>query len=444
MQLLEQAALLTEEIGVEAWFSLDSAAFLTQHAPTSADQYKKVTDTLDVWFDSGVTHASVLKRRPDLSFPADLYLEGSDQHRGWFQSSLLTGCAIDGRAPYKALLTHGFVVDGAGHKMSKSKGNVVAPQKVMDTYGADILRLWVASTDYSGELTISDEILKRVADSYRKIRNTMKFLLANVADFDHKNVPYENLLEIDRYALGLLSDLHAECRAGYDSYELHRVAQALLHFCAEDLGAFYLDILKDRLYTNAENSADRRAAQSVLLKITQVLAGLMAPILSYTTEEIWQTLTPNTDDFVILHDYSNANDDITPATHADYAHLKPKWDSIRALRAQAAKEIEILRAEGKVGSSLQATLAIHAPEALFNALSSLGDDLRFVTITSAATLVKVESAADQKIIVTPSTHVKCERCWHYVADVGAHAEHARICSRCVSNVLGKSVARKYA
>jgi isoleucyl-tRNA synthetase len=444
--LLEKACLQVEQQGVEAWFSLDGAAFLNANAPENADQYKKVTDTLDVWFDSGSTHAAVLKRRPELQFPADLYLEGSDQHRGWFQSSLLTGCAIDGRAPYHALLTHGFVVDGAGHKMSKSKGNVVAPQKVMDTYGADILRLWVASTDYSGELTISDEILKRVADSYRKIRNTLRFLLANVADFDAstQSVSYENLLEIDRYALGLLSELSNTCHGAYDVYELHRVAQALQHFCAEDLGAFYLDILKDRLYTNAENSHDRRAAQTVLLKITQVLAGLMAPILSYTAEEIWQTLTPNTEDFVVLHNWADSQDVISATQHADYVVLKTKWDAIRALRAQAAKEIEVLRGAGQVGSSLQAELDFNVTATDFDALTSLGEDLRFVTITSAANVYKVATDAEQAILVKPSQHTKCERCWHYVADVGSHADHPTICGRCVSNISGKSQSRKYA
>jgi isoleucyl-tRNA synthetase len=444
--LLEKACLQVEQQGVEAWFSLDGAAFLNANAPENADQYKKVTDTLDVWFDSGSTHAAVLKRRPELQFPADLYLEGSDQHRGWFQSSLLTGCAIDGRAPYHALLTHGFVVDGAGHKMSKSKGNVVAPQKVMDTYGADILRLWVASTDYSGELTISDEILKRVADSYRKIRNTLRFLLANVADFDAstQSVSYEHLLEIDRYALGLLSELSNTCHGAYDVYELHRVAQALQHFCAEDLGAFYLDILKDRLYTNAENSHDRRAAQTVLLKITQVLAGLMAPILSYTAEEIWQTLTPNTEDFVVLHNWADSQDVISATQHADYVVLKTKWDAIRALRAQAAKEIEVLRGAGQVGSSLQAELVFNVTATDFDALTSLGEDLRFVTITSAANVYKVATDAEQAILVKPSQHTKCERCWHYVADVGSHADHPTICGRCVSNISGKSQSRKYA
>lgn len=446
-ELLEEACLLVEQTGVEAWFSLDSDTFLKQYAPENAEQYKKVTDTLDVWFDSGSTHAAVLKRRAELQFPADLYLEGSDQHRGWFQSSLLTGCAIDGRAPYNALLTHGFVVDGKGYKMSKSKGNVVAPQKVMDTYGADILRLWVASTDYSGELTISDEILKRVADSYRKIRNTLRFLLANVADFDAatQTVPYEDLLEIDRYALGMLSDLSNTCKTAYDAYELHRVGQALQHFCAEDLGAFYLDILKDRLYTNAENSRDRRAAQTVLLKITQVLAGLMAPVLSYTAEEIWQTLTPESVDFVMLHNWSNAEDVISPVDYAEYKQsLKSKWEAIRQIRAEAAKEIEVVRGTGQVGSSLQAELEFHVADDLYDALHRLGDDLRFVMITSSATVYKAVSDTEQKIAVRPSVHEKCSRCWHYRADVGANAEHPTICERCVSNLFGSSGSRLYA
>ncbi len=462
--LLEKVALLVEKKGVEAWFSLDGDAFLAEHSPERGAQYKKLMDTLDVWFDSGTTHAAVLKRRTEFARPfnetgnlADLYLEGSDQHRGWFQSSLLTSCAINGRAPYDALLTHGFVVDGSGHKMSKSKGNVVAPQKVMDTYGADILRLWVANTDYSGELTISDEILKRVADSYRKIRNTMKFLLANVADFDAatQTVPYENLLEIDRYALGVLYELSAECRAAYDTYELHKVAQALLHFCAEDLGAFYLDILKDRMYTNAEGSHDRRAAQTVLLKITQVLAGLIAPILSFTAEEIWQTLTtdvlnPNAlnkepTDYVVLHDWTNADDVITATQYAEYdASLKSKWEVIRQVRADAAKEIEVLRASSLIGSSLQAELTFNAADKTYDVLASLDDDLRFVMITSEAKLVKVDTAAEQQIFVKPSTYKKCQRCWHYRADVGANDEHSTICGRCVSNLFAKGEPRKYA
>ena len=465
LELVEIACKQVELAGVEAWFSLDGAAFLAENAPEDALAYKKVSDTLDVWFDSGTTHYSVLRtheafieesklRLAEGKPAADLYLEGSDQHRGWFQSSLLTGCAIDGRAPYKALLTHGFVVDGAGHKMSKSKGNVVAPQKVMDTYGADILRLWVASTDYSGELTISDEILKRVADSYRKIRNTMKFLLANIADFDGisenstQAVLYENLLEIDRYALGVLHDLSAECQAAYSAYELHKVVQAIVHFCAEDLGAFYLDILKDRLYTNAEGSHDRRAAQTVLLKITQVLAGLMAPVLSFTAEEIWQTLNPSTTDFVLLHNWLDANDVITAKQYAEYnAMLKVKWENIRQVRTIANKAIEDKRGQGIVGSSLQAEITIFADGKVLDSLLSIADDLRFVFITSQAVVVERDPetvAAPLRFNVIKSPDTKCERCWHYVADVGTHAEHPTICGRCVGNLFGKALSRKYA
>ncbi len=439
-ELLEAAALLVEARGVEAWFSLDGAAFLAQHAALNAADYKKVTYTLDVWFDSGATHAAVLKRRPELAFPADLYLEGSDQHRGWFQSSLLTGCAIDGRAPYNALLTHGFVVDGAGHKMSKSKGNVVAPQKVMDTYGADILRLWTASTDYSGELTISDEILKRVAESYRRIRNTMKFLLANIADFDATKdlLPVSEWLEIDRYALHLTQKLQTEVLADYDRYEFHLSVQKFVSFCSEDLGGFYLDILKDRLYTAGEHSPERRAAQSALHEITHCMMRLMAPILSFTANEIWQTLGLEADKTVF--------EDVWYALpeHGLNAARISVWEAVITARGQAAKEIEVLRAAGQVGSSLQAELGLYLADTTFDALASLGDDLRFAMITSSAKVYKVASDAERKISVTPSAYKKCDRCWHYRADVGADAEHAQICGRCVSNLFGKGEARKYA
>ena len=439
-ELLEAAAVLVEERGVEAWFSLDGVAFLAQHHALNAADYKKVTYTLDVWFDSGATHAAVLKCRPELQFPADLYLEGSDQHRGWFQSSLLTGCAIDGRAPYEALLTHGFVVDGAGHKMSKSKGNVVAPQKVMDTYGADILRLWTASTDYSGELTISDEILKRVAESYRRIRNTMKFLLANIADFDANKdlLPVSEWLEIDRYALHLTQKLQTEVLADYDRYEFHLAVQKFVSFCSEDLGGFYLDILKDRLYTAGENSPARRAAQSALHHITHTMMRLMAPILSFTANEIWQTLGLDADKTVF--------EDIWYALpeHDLSTERLQAWQTIITLRGQAAKEIELLRAAGQVGSSLQAELDFYATDVTFEALSSLDDDLRFVMITSSAKVYRAVTEAEQKIVVMPSAHIKCDRCWHYRADVGADAAHPHICGRCVSNLFGKGEARTHA
>jgi isoleucyl-tRNA synthetase len=437
-ELLEKVCLDVEKQGIEAWFSLDGAAFLAANAPQNAEQYKKVTDTLDVWFDSGATHAAVLKRRPELQHPADLYLEGSDQHRGWFQSSLLTGCAIDGRAPYDALLTHGFVVDGAGHKMSKSKGNVVAPQKVMDTYGADILRLWTASTDYSGELTISDEILKRVAESYRRIRNTLRFLLANLADFDAGKdlLPVSEWLEIDRYALYLTQKLETEILADYDRYEFHLAVQKFVSFCSEDLGGFYLDILKDRLYTAGETSHARRAAQSALHHITHTMMRLMAPILSFTADEIWQTLGLDADKTVFEELWYSL-----PAHGLNETDLQA-WQTILEVRAAANKAIEEKRAQGLVGSSLQSELDIYAEGPVYDALNRLGDDLRFVLITSRATLH--QRAGELSIQVTPSAHAKCDRCWHYRADVGADTEHAHICGRCVSNLFGKGEARSHA
>ena len=438
-ELLEQAALLTEQTGVEAWFSLDGAAFLAKHAPENADQYKKVTDTLDVWFDSGSTHAAVLKRRPELQHPADLYLEGSDQHRGWFQSSLLTGCAIDGRAPYEALLTHGFVVDGAGHKMSKSKGNVVAPQKVMDTYGADILRLWVASTDYSGELTISDEILKRVAESYRRIRNTLRFLLANLADFDASKdlLPVDQWLEIDRYALVLTEKLQAEILADFDRYEFHLAIQKFVGFCSEDLGSFYLDILKDRLYTTGENSHARRAAQSALHHITHTMMRLMAPILSFTANEVWQTLGLDKEATVFEEHWYDL-----PAHGLSDTQIQD-WKNIIEVRALANKAIEEKRGAGEVGSSLQAEISIAVDGDTYDSLARMEDALRFVFITSQAKVEK-QSGSGLKFNVVASQHTKCDRCWHYRDDVGATAEHPTICGRCVSNLFGAGESRKYA
>ncbi len=449
LDLLEKAALMVERLGIEAWFSLDGAPFLAEHAPADAASYKKVTDTLDVWFDSGVTHASVLKRRPELNFPADLYLEGSDQHRGWFQSSLLTGCAMDGRAPYEALLTHGFVVDGGGKKMSKSKGNVVAPQKVMDTYGADILRLWVASTDYSAELTISDEILKRVSESYRRIRNTLRFLLANLADFDAKKdmLPVNEWLEIDRYAV-LISDLlRSEVTGHYDNYEFHRVAQELHQFCSDDLGSFYLDILKDRLYTTGANSKARRSAQSALYHIALGLIKLLAPILSFTSEEAWELVLAGKSESVFLeqwHRYPIEMDAYTPDGGEKQVDMIAKWAKIRQIRSDVQKFLEDGRTEGKIGSSLQAEVDLYLHDQWYDALASLGDDLRLVMITSRATLHRVASDEEKRFVVTSSLHSKCDRCWHYRADVGSHEDHPTICGRCVSNLFGAGEPRKYA
>ena len=431
-ELIEAAAQRVEHTGIEAWFSLDAAELLGE----DASAYKKVTDTLDVWFDSGVTHACVLKQRPELAYPADLYLEGSDQHRGWFQSSLLTGCATDGKAPYRALLTHGFVVDAKGHKMSKSKGNVVAPQKVMDTYGADILRLWVASTDYSGELTISDEILKRVADTYRRIRNTLRFLLANLADFDpaKHSLPVDEWVDLDRYAMIMLAEFQTEVLAAYERYEFHQIAQRLHHFCSEDLGGFYLDILKDRLYTTAADSHARRSAQNALHHITHALARLMAPFLSFTGEEVWQQLVHDADDSIFLHGWH------TVPVPADAAQLGEQWPLIRTSLADVRKHLETLRAAGEIGSSLQAEVSLHASGDQYRTLAALGDDLRFVLITSAATLIEGEPA----IHAQPSAQPKCERCWHYRSDVGSHADRPGLCGRCHSNLFAQGETRHHA
>jgi isoleucyl-tRNA synthetase len=432
-ELLETVAKRVEAAGIEAWFALDPAELLGEDAA----HYNKTGHTLDVWFDSGVTHACVLKRRPELGHPADLYLEGSDQHRGWFQSSLLTGCATDGRAPYKALLTHGFVVDGRGHKMSKSKGNVVAPQKVMDQYGADILRLWVATTDYSGELTISDEILKRVVEGYRRIRNTLKFLLANLSDFDPKahTLPVADWLEIDRYALALTRKLQGELQAHYDAYEFHFIVQKLQGFCSEDLGGFYLDILKDRLYTSGADSRARRAAQNALFHIAQALTRWMAPILSFTGEEVWGELSGSSDDSVFLHTWHEL-----PA-QAGEADLLDCWTRIRAIRAEVQKELETVRVAGAIGSSLQAEITLQASPDTLALLAPLGDDLRFVLITSQARIVAADT---DHVEVTPSAAKKCERCWHYRDDVDAHADHPGLCGRCVSNLYGDGEARTHA
>ena len=430
-ELIEAVAKRVEHAGIEAWFSLDANELLGEDAA----HYRKMTDTLDVWFDSGVTHMSVMRgsHAAQCDFPADLYLEGSDQHRGWFQSSLLTGCAIDGRAPYKALLTHGFVVDGKGLKMSKSKGNVVAPQKVSDTLGADILRLWAAATDYSGELSISDEILKRVVESYRRMRNTLRFLLANTSDFDpaQNMLPVEEWLEIDRYALALTRQLQAQCEADFGKYEFHRVVQSLQTFCSEDLGGFYLDILKDRLYTSATNAKARRAAQSVLWHITDTFIKLIAPVLSFTAEEAWRTLHGD-DDSIMLHTWQ-----ALPAP-ANEAALLDKWTKIRAVRAEVTKALEELRVDGKIGSSLQAEVTLHTDGEKYDLLSSLGDDLRFVLIASQARVVK---SAEEKIECAPLTHAKCERCWHVREDVGTDAAHPELCGRCVSNLHGEGEKR---
>jgi len=438
--LLEKVASLVAQQGIEAWHQIDLVEFLG----TDAEHYEKNRDTLDVWFDSGATHYTVLRgsHADSLQFPADLYLEGSDQHRGWFHSSLLTGSMLDGRAPYKALLTHGFVVDGEGKKMSKSKGNVVAPQKVSDTLGAEILRLWVAATDYSGELSISDEILKRVVESYRRIRNTLRFLLANTSDFNSHTdaVPIDQFLEIDRYAIARVAQLQAEIQAHFDEYEFHPVVAKLQMYCSEELGGFYLDVLKDRLYTSGAQSSARRSAQTALWHISHALLRLIAPILSFTAEEAWAVLN-NEEEYKISSETIFTQKFYTLPTITDSPVLLQRYESLQLIRSAVLKQLEEVRASGAIGSSLQAEVEIHASGDKLALLQSFGDDLKFVLITSGAVVIPVVNEADEKFIVTPSTHKKCERCWHYRADVGIDHQHSSICGRCVANLFGHGESR---
>ena len=431
--LLETVAQRVEQSGIEGWFALQAEDLGVDPAV-----YRKLSDTVDVWFDSGCTHRTVLRHLAGQRYPADLYLEGSDQHRGWFQSSLLTGCAIDGRAPFDGLLTHGFAVDGEGRKMSKSKGNVTAPQKVAGTLGAEIIRLWVGSTDYSGELTISDEILKRVVESYRRIRNTLRFLLANTADFDPavNSVPVDQWLEIDRYALAMTRAMTDAGAADYAKFEFHLVTQRLQTFCSEDLGGFYLDILKDRLYTAAKDSVARRSAQSALYLIAQTLLRLMAPVLSFTAEEAWAVLHPGGDESVFFHTWNGVLPD-----QPGEAELTERWSRIRAVRGAVQRELEALRQAGKIGSSLQAEVALTVAGDDAAAIGALAADLKFVLITSSAS---AQPGSSLQVVATPSAQPKCDRCWHYRSDVGVDPGHPRICARCVSNLYGDGEVRHYA
>jgi isoleucyl-tRNA synthetase len=448
MEILDQAADIVEQGGIEAWSRVSVEDIL---GAADAPSYTKSTDILEVWFDSGSTFQHVLRgsHKDAYAVPpfhaegpeADLYLEGHDQHRGWFHSSLLLGCALYDRAPYRGLLTHGFATDGQGRKMSKSLGNTVEPQTITTKMGAEIVRLWVASTDYSGDLNIDDKILARVVDTYRRVRNTLKFLLANVSDFDPVKdaVPANQMLEIDRYALSRAAQLQTDILAHFKVYEFHPVVSKLQVYCSEDLGAFYLDVLKDRLYTTAANSQARRSAQTALWQITQAMLRWMAPFLSFTAEEAWAVLgaegkTPAaTKDSIFLDGYSTFA--------APDEALLAKWARIRAVREAVNKDIETLRAAGQVGASLQAEVALTVPAEEFAILSSLGEDLKFVFITSAITLIAGEA---QIISVSASNAVKCERCWHYRADVGTDTAHPTICGRCTSNLYGAGEDRKFA
>ncbi|HKT99321.1 MAG TPA: class I tRNA ligase family protein, partial [Paraburkholderia sp.] len=437
LELLEEVAKRVEKEGIEAWQTLDARELIGD----DANMYEKNRDTLDVWFDSGTTHWHVLRgsHKDELQFPADLYLEGSDQHRGWFHSSLLTASMLDGRPPYNALLTHGFTVDGEGRKMSKSLGNGVDPHEVANRLGAEIIRLWIASTDYSGELAISEEILKRVTEGYRRIRNTLRFLLSNLSDFDFEKhaLPADQWLEIDRYAVALTHTLQSDVLAHYDRYEFHPVVAKLQTFCSEDLGGFYLDVLKDRLYTSAPDSAARRAAQTALHHITHSLLRILAPFLSFTAEEAWKVFQPHST--TIFTETFHAFPDIAQAPE-----LIARWTLLRDVRGNVTKALEEARVANQIGSSLQAEVRILASGARHAALESLGDDLKFVLITSSAEIVKVGNEADEGVEVVTSKYLKCERCWHYREDVGTNAEHPGLCGRCVANLFGNGEARSAA
>jgi isoleucyl-tRNA synthetase len=447
--LFEEVAKLIEEDGIDAWFELDASTLLGDDAAN----YDKVMDTLDVWFDSGVTHAGVLERRDYLDVPADLYLEGSDQHRGWFQSSLLAAVAMRGEAPYKQVMTHGFTVDGKGMKMSKSKGNVIPPQKVCNSLGADILRLWVASADYTREMSVSDEILKRMADSYRRIRNTTRFLLANLSGFDPAKdaLAPEDMLALDRWVVDAAARLQEQIIADYDVYNFHSIYQAILNFCSVELGSFYLDVIKDRQYTMQTDSRGRRSCQTAVYHVLEALTRWFAPILSFTADEVWEAMPGERGATVFIDEWYEGlvRLDDSAAMAANY------WQTLLSVRQGVSKQLETLRKDGDIGSSLQAEVALYVSPELKGELEKVGDELRFILLTSTASVELLENApADAvdaesgevtfKLLAKASSHEKCVRCWHYREDVGVDASHPELCGRCVENVAGDGEAREFA
>lgn len=446
-ELIEQVALRIEEKGIDAWFELEAAELLGDEA---AD-YDKITDTLDVWFDSGVTHAAVLARRSEVHFPADLYLEGSDQHRGWFQSSLLASVAMNAVAPYKAVLTHGFTVDKNGEKMSKSKGNVIPPQSVMKNLGADVLRLWIAATDYRGEMRVSDEILERTSDGYRRLRNTARFLLSNLDDFDPAQnlVATADLLALDRWIVDRTYQLQEEVKTAYSTYQFQPIFQKVHHFCVIDLGGFYLDIVKDRQYTAQADSVARRSAQTAMYHVLETLTRWLAPILSYTAEEIWRFIPGERGESVFLETWYQGLAELD----ADTALNREFWQTIMTVRNAVSKELEKSRSKGEIGASLTAEVQLFCSDNYLAELQRIEDELHFVFITSAASL-QAEANAPEDAVVTEVTGIKlkviasektkCVRCWHQRTDIGLHPEHPELCERCVANVAGSGEVRHYA
>jgi isoleucyl-tRNA synthetase len=433
LDLIGRAADKVEQGGIEAWFALDPAELLG----AEAEHYDKVNDVMDVWADSGLSFECVAAQRPEIAGPVDLYLEGSDQHRGWFHSSLLMSEALYARAPYKGVLTHGFTVDDKGRKMSKSLGNVIAPQKVMQSLGADVLRLWVASTDYANEMSVSDEILKRMSDSYRRIRNTVRFLLGNLAGFDPARdaVPVAEMVALDRWALRRARELQEDIVGAYRNYEFHLVYQKAHGFCVTELGGCYLDVLKDRLYTTPARSHARRSAQTAMYHIVEAMVRWLAPVLSFTAEEIWSHL-PGPREASVFHALWHALPEV-PAENID-------WEALLALRAEVTRELERLREAGEIGSPLEAEVDILCPAAEQARYAVLGDELRFFFITSAARVVIDPGVETRSVRVRPTAAPKCVRCWHRREDVGTHAAHPELCGRCVTNVDGAGEERRYA
>ncbi len=449
LELMEEVAKRVEQDGIQAWWDLDPRDIMGD----DADNYTKVPDTLDVWFDSGSTHSSVVDVRPEFNgHAADMYLEGSDQHRGWFMSSLMISTAMKGKAPYRQVLTHGFTVDGQGRKMSKSIGNTVSPQEVMNKLGADILRLWVASTDYTGEMAVSDEILKRAADSYRRIRNTARFLLSNLNGFNPETdmVKPEEMVTLDRWAVGCAQEAQADILASYENYDFHEVVQRLMRFCSIEMGSFYLDIIKDRQYTAKSDGIARRSCQTALYHIAEALVRWMAPIMSFTADEIWAYLPGDREKYVFTGEWYEGLFGLADSEtmNNDY------WDTLLTVRGEVNKVIEQARADKRVGGSLEAAVTLYADSELAAKLNSLGDELRFVLLTSGAEVADYAQAGDDaqpseilkglKISLRKADGEKCPRCWHYTTDVGQVAEHAEICGRCVTNIAGDGEKRKFA
>ncbi|MGH8279015.1 MAG: isoleucine--tRNA ligase [Gammaproteobacteria bacterium] len=445
-ELLEAVAQRVDQAGIEAWFDLEPAELLS----ADAGEYEKVTDILDVWFDSGVVHYCVGEKRLGLAAEAkaDLYLEGSDQHRGWFMSSLLTSVAIRGQAPYKDVLTHGFTVDEQGHKMSKSLGNVVAPQAVIQRLGADVLRLWVAATDYSGELSVSRAILDHVAEAYRKMRNTLRYLLANLYDFDpdEDRVAPADMLLLDQWLLERTRRLQAEIRQAYADYQFHLIYQKIYNFCVLDLSGFYLDVIKDREYTTRADSRARRSCQTALWHVAEAMLRWLAPVLSFTAEEAWGFLPGKRVPTVFLAEWYQ----IAEGGTVDV----PLWDALLAMRTTVKRELERLRIEGRIGSPLDAEVDLWCEPALLRRVEPVADELRFIFITSDARLhpavARAQGAVESPelpglwVLAQPSTHPKCVRCWHHRADIGANPHYPDICARCAENVAGAGEMRRLA